>query len=171
LRHSHPGHSHAGVHGALRREARMSSFWFALRPVFHPIVSFFSDALYVVSMHIGHDIFAYAKQTALRVLEAASRSKPGPCIRCGPPDQLEAGPTHPLVAGGGLRAHLSPAYRNLPTKEASEALLHGQVPRRCFCLGRAPREVILPVPVHCKDGLGWARAAAMHNIFALPVHS
>jgi endonuclease/exonuclease/phosphatase family metal-dependent hydrolase len=167
----------------VRQGCPLSGTLFAL--VFHPIVVSLSDALYKVSMHIGHDIFAYADDVAL-VMYEFWRQLPA----------LDAALSH-IAAAAGLRINwkkvqLIPLWRgadcDLTKRRLTATCPHWKLAKIGFAAKYLGIQVgpgvtdasALEAPLakyisRCrfiaKMGLGWVRAAAMHNIFALPVLS
>jgi endonuclease/exonuclease/phosphatase family metal-dependent hydrolase len=167
----------------VRQGCPLSGSLFAL--AFHPIIVSLSDTLYRVSMTIGHDIFAYADDLAL-VLYEFWRLLPAL-------DQALAD----VAAGAGLhinwqKVQLIPLWWHADL-ELIKRRLSATCPRwKPSKLGMTAKYLgilvgpgvsdtdVFAVPLKkywercrfiAKLGLGWSRAASLHNIFALPVLS
>ncbi len=167
----------------VRQGCPLSGSLFAL--AFHPIIVSLSNSLYRVSMHIGHDIFAYADDLAL-VLYEFWRLLPAL-------DQALAD----VAAGAGLRinwqkvqliplwwhADLELVKRRIsatcprwkPSKLAMTAkylgILVGPGVSDSDVFAAPLKKYLERCRFIAKLGLGWVRAASLHNIFALPVLS
>jgi hypothetical protein len=167
----------------VRQGCPLSGSLFAL--AFHPIIVSLSNSLYRVSMSIGHDIFAYADDLAL-VLYEFWRLLPAL-------DQALAD----VAAGAGLRINwqkvqLIPLWWHADL-ELTKRRLSAACPRwKPSKLGMTAKYLgilvgpgvsdtdVFATPLKkywercrfiAKLGLGWIRAASLHNIFALPVLS
>jgi hypothetical protein len=167
----------------VRQGCPLSGTLFAL--TFHPIIVALSDAIFKVSMHIGHDIFAYADDLAL-VLHEFWKQLPA----------LDSTLAY-IAVGAGLKVNwkkvqLIPLWReadcDLMKRRLSASCPHWKPAKIGFSakyLGilvgpgasdtSAFADPFIKYIDRCrfinKMGLGWTRAAAMHNIFALPVLS
>jgi hypothetical protein len=167
----------------VRQGCPLSGSLFAL--AFHPILVGISEALYKAAMHVGHDIFGYADDLAL-VLYDLWRLLPAL-------DQVLS-----LVASGaGLhinwkKVQLIPLWRN-PNFDLMRNRLSATCPRwKPSKLATSAKYLGIQVGPGVSDldafaaplakylercrfiakmGLGWTKAAALHNMFALPVLS
>jgi hypothetical protein len=179
------GTTHHGfdIHCGVRQGCPLSGTLFAL--CFHPIVVHLSEVMYRQSMHLGFNIFAYADDLACILWEfwrqlatfalglSTIASGAGLHINW---RKVQLVPLHRHPDLDDFRRRLSatrPAwstatislqakYLGIITGPAATDKITMQAPlqkyiERCRFIGRL--------------GLGWVRAAAMHNIFALPVLS
>jgi hypothetical protein len=179
------GTTHHGfdIHCGVRQGCPLSGTLFAL--CFHPIVVHLSEVMYRQSMHLGFNIFAYADDLA--------------CILWEFWRQLEtfALGLSTIASGAGLhiswrKVQLVPLHRHpdlddfrrrlSATRPAwSTATISLQAKYLGIITGPgATDKITMQAPLQkyierCRFigrlGLGWVRAAAMHNIFALPVLS
>jgi hypothetical protein len=167
----------------VRQGCPLSGSLFAL--AFHPIIVNLSDSLYRASMNTGHDIFGYADDIALVLYDLW---KLLPAL-----DHALAG----VAAGAGLyinwqKVQLIPLWRHVdlellrrrlsatcprwkPTKLSMSAkylgILVGPGVSDVDAFAAPLKKYMERCRFIAKMGLGWVRAASLHNIFALPVLS
>jgi endonuclease/exonuclease/phosphatase family metal-dependent hydrolase len=167
----------------VRQGCPLSGSLFAL--AFHPILVSISEALYRHAMHIGHDIFGYADDLALVLYEfwlllpALDRALAVIASAAGLHINWKKVQLIPLWARPDMeymRKRMSatcprwkPAKIDMAAKYLGIQVGPGVTDISAFA---AP---LLKYTDRCrfiaKMGLGWARAASLHNIFALPVLS
>jgi hypothetical protein len=167
----------------VRQGCPLSGSLFALS--FHPVVVSLGSALYKASMHVGHDIFAYADDLALvlydfwKQLLALDRAlaevamAAGLLINWKKVQLVPLWPSADLVATKRRLTATCPHWK--PAKLAMEAkylgLLVGPGVSDQSAFANPVEKYLQRCRFIAKLGLGWVRAAAMHNIFALPVLS
>jgi hypothetical protein len=167
----------------VRQGCPLSGSLFAL--AFHPILVSLSDALLKAAMHVGHDIFGYADDLALVLYELwALLPALNSALAC-------------IASAAGLhinwkKVQLIPLWRD-PDLELMRRRLSATCPRWAPSkIGLSAKYLGIQVGPGVSDfdafavplskyldrcrfiakmGLGWMRAATLHNIFALPVLS
>jgi hypothetical protein len=167
----------------VRQGCPLSGSLFAL--AFHPILVSLSDALLKAAMHVGHDIFGYADDLALVLYELwALLPALNSALAC-------------IASAAGLhinwkKVQLIPLWRD-PDLELMRRRLSATCPRWTPSkIGLSAKYLGIQVGPGVSDldafaaplskyldrcrfiakmGLGWMRAATLHNIFALPVLS
>jgi hypothetical protein len=167
----------------VRQGCPLSGSLFAL--TFHPVIVFLSNSLFKHSMTVGHDLFAYADDLALVLYDFWK--------------QLNPLATALSIVASATGLHISwrkvqivPLARN-PDIPAFRRRLSATRPAWSTAkIGLSAKYLGILVGPEVTDksnmaaplakyfdrcrfiarlGLGWVRAAAMHNIFALPVLS
>jgi endonuclease/exonuclease/phosphatase family metal-dependent hydrolase len=167
----------------VRQGCPLSGSLFAL--AFHPILVSLSDALFKTAMHIGHDIFGYADDLALvlydfwPLLPALDRalvvvaSAAGLHINW---KKVQLVPLWRLPDLALMRRRISatcprwkPSQIDLCAKYLGILVGPGVTDTQAFAAPVA--KYIDRCRFIAKMGLGWTRAASLHNLFALPVLS
>jgi hypothetical protein len=167
----------------VRQGCPLSGSLFAL--AFHPVLVSLSDALLKAAMHVGHDIFGYADDLALVLYELWALL---PALNSA---------LARIASAAGLhinwkKVQLIPLWRD-PDLELMRRRLSATCPRWTPSkIGLSAKYLGIQVGPGVSDidafaaplskyldrcrfiakmGLGWMRAATLHNIFALPVLS
>jgi hypothetical protein len=167
----------------VRQGCPLSGSLFAL--AFHPIIVSLSNSLYRVSMNIGHDIFAYADDLALvlyefwKLLPALDRALADIAAGAGLHINWQKVQLIPLWWHADLelmRRRISATCpRWKPTKLSMTAkylgILVGPGLSDLDVFAAPLKKYLDRCRFIAKLGLGWTRAASLHNIFALPVLS
>jgi hypothetical protein len=167
----------------VRQGCPLSGSLFAL--AFHPIIIHMSNTLHRQAMHIGHDIFAYADDLAL-VLYDFWRQLQGLANAL---DTIAAGaglliswrkvqlvPLQRSVDLAAFRRRLSatrPAWAQAKIKLQAKYLgiLLGPEVTDKMNMQAAFDKYLERCRFIARLGMGWIKAASLHNIFALPVLS
>jgi endonuclease/exonuclease/phosphatase family metal-dependent hydrolase len=167
----------------VRQGCPLSGSLFAL--AFHPILVCLSDALFKAAMHVGHDIFGYADDLALVLYDlwlllpaldhalAVVASAAGLHINWKKVQLIPLWRSPNLAAMRNRISATCPRWK--PTQLALTAkylgIQVGPGVTDSFVFAAPLTKYLERCRFIAKMGLGWSRAASLHNLFALPVLS